>query len=92
MNYLLFLPADYEEDVGKMWPLILFLHGWGERGNTLDDLELGYNQLVSDGERLERECDLDRKPGALGVEGGVQRLVTLDDGRDRSPESIEIVE
>jgi predicted peptidase len=36
LNYLLYLPADYE--VGnKNYPLILFLHGAGERG---DDLEL----------------------------------------------------
>lgn len=36
LNYLLYLPADYE--VGnKNFPLILFLHGAGERG---DDLEL----------------------------------------------------
>lgn len=36
LNYLLYLPADYE--VGnKKYPLILFLHGAGERG---DDLEL----------------------------------------------------
>lgn len=36
LNYLLYLPADYK--VGnKNYPLILFLHGAGERG---DDLEL----------------------------------------------------
>ena len=36
-NYLLFLPKDYEKSPQKRWPLILFLHGAGERG---DDLEL----------------------------------------------------
>lgn len=35
-RYLLFLPKDYVEEK-KRWPLILFLHGAGERG---DDLEL----------------------------------------------------
>src|SRR5437870_3785221 len=30
INYLLFLPADYEAKSGKRWPLILFLHGAGE--------------------------------------------------------------
>ncbi len=34
-QYLLFLPDGYNEQ--KIWPLILFLHGAGERG---DDLEL----------------------------------------------------
>lgn len=35
LNYLLFLPTDYKEG-GKKWPLILFLHGAGERGNDLE--------------------------------------------------------
>jgi predicted peptidase len=35
MDYLLYLPKDYEEQ--ESWPLLLFLHGSGERG---DDLEL----------------------------------------------------
>jgi predicted peptidase len=37
LNYLLFLPKGYGEDQQQKWPLILFLHGAGERG---DDLEL----------------------------------------------------
>jgi len=39
LRYLLFLPREYEarEQRGEKWPLILFLHGAGERG---DDLEL----------------------------------------------------
>lgn len=35
-RYLLFLPEDYGEE-DKSWPLMLFLHGAGERG---DDLQL----------------------------------------------------
>lgn len=37
VNYLLYLPESYGQDPQKRWPLILFLHGRGERG---DDLEL----------------------------------------------------
>jgi predicted peptidase len=37
LRYLLFLPQDYGISPDKKWPLILFLHGAGERG---DDLEL----------------------------------------------------
>jgi predicted peptidase len=37
LNYLLFLPQSYGNEPSKKWPLILFLHGAGERG---DDLEL----------------------------------------------------
>lgn len=36
MKYLLYLPADYDK-ADEKWPLILFLHGAGERG---DDLKL----------------------------------------------------
>ncbi len=34
-RYLFFLPAAYNAD-RKRWPLILFLHGSGERGNKVD--------------------------------------------------------
>jgi len=34
-NYLLFLPQGYGEDPARRWPLILFLHGAGERGSDL---------------------------------------------------------
>jgi predicted peptidase len=37
LDYLLFLPRGYGEDPEKRWPLVLYLHGMGERG---DDLEL----------------------------------------------------
>ncbi|HEX3000479.1 MAG TPA: hypothetical protein VHR86_09625, partial [Armatimonadota bacterium] len=36
LQYLLSLPQGYAADLTKRWPLILFLHGSGERG---DDLE-----------------------------------------------------
>jgi predicted peptidase len=35
VNYLLYLPAGYGREPGKEWPLILFLHGRGERGDDL---------------------------------------------------------
>jgi predicted peptidase len=34
MDYLLYLPDDYESK--ESWPLMLFLHGAGERGNDLE--------------------------------------------------------
>ena len=36
INYLLYLPADYGKESKKRWPMILFLHGAGERGDNLD--------------------------------------------------------
>src|SRR5512140_2924602 len=34
-QYLLYLPPGYETDKEKVWPVILFLHGSGERGDGL---------------------------------------------------------
>ena len=39
INYLLFLPNMYGKDPLQKWPLILFLHGRGERGDNLDLLK-----------------------------------------------------
>ncbi|MCK4465789.1 MAG: alpha/beta hydrolase [Bacteroidales bacterium] len=36
LNYLFYLPEGYKQNDEKKWPLILFLHGAGERGNDLD--------------------------------------------------------
>lgn len=35
INYLLFLPQNYNEKSGKRYPLIFFLHGAGERGSNV---------------------------------------------------------
>jgi predicted peptidase len=34
-NYLLYLPPDYKSESKARWPLMLFLHGAGERGTNL---------------------------------------------------------
>jgi predicted peptidase len=48
-NYLLFLPKDYGQKKSKRWPLILFLHGAGERGIDLSQVKLhGPPRLVKD--------------------------------------------
>jgi poly(3-hydroxybutyrate) depolymerase len=38
-EYLVYLPQGYETEKGKLWPVLLFLHGGGERGNGKSDLE-----------------------------------------------------
>ena len=35
LKYLLFLPPDYQARSGQRWPLMLFLHGAGERGSNV---------------------------------------------------------
>jgi len=36
LNYLLWLPANYKKDKSKTFPLLIFLHGSGERGDSLE--------------------------------------------------------
>jgi len=38
-QYLVYLPKDYAKRPQQQWPLLLFLHGNGERGNGLDELD-----------------------------------------------------
>ena len=38
-DYFLFLPKGYDTEKGRLWPVILFLHGGGERGNGKSDLD-----------------------------------------------------
>ena len=38
-DYFLYLPNGYEEDSSKKWPVLVFLHGDGQRGNGKEDLD-----------------------------------------------------
>jgi predicted peptidase len=40
LDYLLYLPPQYEKDTKKTWPLILFLHGSGERGSDVNKVKV----------------------------------------------------
>ena len=40
LDYLLFLPQDYDARKSKRWPLILFLHGAGERGSDIEKVTM----------------------------------------------------
>jgi predicted peptidase len=40
LDYLLFLPADYDSARAEGWPMILFLHGAGERGADLSRVKV----------------------------------------------------
>ncbi len=52
IDYLLHLPEGYGE-TSKKWPLMLFLHGAGERGSDLDKVKVhGPPKLVSRGKSL----------------------------------------
>lgn len=50
LRYLVHLPDDYDADPGRLWPLVLFLHGAGERGSNLDLAAVhGPPRLADDG-------------------------------------------
>lgn len=40
VRFWLFLPEGYKADEAKKWPLMLFLHGSGERGDVLDKVKV----------------------------------------------------
>ncbi len=48
-NYLLYLPKDYNE-TEKEFPLVLFLHGAGERGDDIEKVKIhGLPKLINEG-------------------------------------------
>jgi predicted peptidase len=50
LKYLLYLPADYKDAGDKRWPLMLFLHGAGERGSDVQRVAIhGPLSLVKQG-------------------------------------------
>jgi predicted peptidase len=65
LHYLLSLPADYERDPTRRWPLMLFLHGRGERGADLQMLKRhGIPRLIDEADdfpfiTISPQCPLD---------------------------------
>jgi predicted peptidase len=39
-QFLLYLPQDFAREPNRRWPLIVFLHGSGERGDDLDKVKV----------------------------------------------------
>jgi predicted peptidase len=53
-RYLLALPDGYKSDSGRKWPLIVFLHGAGERGTDLETVKKhGPPKLIAAGQKFE---------------------------------------
>lgn len=52
-RYLLSKPEGYEADAKKKWPLVIFLHGSGERGADLDKVKIhGPPKLIAAGRKF----------------------------------------
>ncbi len=77
LNYLLYLPKDYTAD--KAWPLVVFLHGAGERGSNLEQLKVhGLPKLVAAGQNFDfiivsPQCPADQ--WWVGMDSQVMALV-----------------
>ncbi|MCO5262969.1 MAG: prolyl oligopeptidase family serine peptidase [Lentimicrobium sp.] len=53
LNYLLYLPESYDPDKDKTWPLLVFLHGSGERGNDIEKIKVhGPPKLIEAGQHF----------------------------------------
>lgn len=51
LRHWLYLPSGYHEQADKAWPLIVFLHGSGERGQQLDKVKAhGLPKLIDAGQ------------------------------------------
>lgn len=51
LPYTLYLPPDYHSQPEKRWPLVIFLHGAGERGHDLTRIRVhGYAKRIAAGE------------------------------------------
>jgi predicted peptidase len=53
LRYWLYLPADYDQAKDTSWPLVLFLHGAGERGDDIERVKIhGPPRLVASGKQF----------------------------------------
>ena len=77
MKYLLYLPKDYEQK--PSWPLMLFLHGAGERGDDLNVVKKhGPPKLIEAGQQfpfivVSPQCPKGRLVGTAGSQGAAGR-------------------
>jgi predicted peptidase len=52
VSYLMYLPEGYKEKADAKWPLMIFLHGAGERGDDLNHVKVhGPPKLVEQGKK-----------------------------------------
>lgn len=75
-RYLLALPDGYKADESKKWPLIVFLHGSGERGTDLELLKKhGPPKLIAAGQGIDAVvASLQCLPGQIWNPHGVKAV------------------
>ena len=54
LDYIAYVPEDYGKDPAKKWPLVMFLHGVGERGTDVNVVEnTGLPALAARGDKFD---------------------------------------
>lgn len=80
-RYLLALPEDYSADGTKTWPLMVYLHGAGERGTDLEILKKhGPPKLIEEGQKFpvivaSLQCEAGQIWNPHGVKAVVDDLI-----------------
>jgi predicted peptidase len=83
-SYLLSKPEGYEADAKKKWPLVIFLHGSGERGNDLEMLKKhGPPKLIAAGQKFPAviaslQCEPDNLWNPHGVKAVTDHLIKTE--------------
>src|SRR5947209_19514547 len=52
LDYLAYVPKDYDKDPSKKWPLIVFLHGAGERGTDIEKVKVHGPPKIAEAKEL----------------------------------------
>lgn len=79
--YLLALPAGYDRNPHQRWPLLIFLHGMGQRGTDLERVHLhGPPRLVDEGRRfpfilISPQCPEDEWWNLSGIEAFIAAMI-----------------
>ena len=90
LQYLVYLPPDYKKDK-KEWPLVLFLHGAGERGTDLNFVNRnGPTKLVEEGKdfqfiMISPQCPLGQRWDALELSAlldEIEKIYRVDKNRE----------
>ena len=89
-RYLAYVPDGYGTDRSRKWPLLLFLHGAGERGSDLELVKLhGPPKLIETGRKfpfvvISPQCPQDSRWVPLALEAlidSMQRRYRVDSAR-----------
>lgn len=89
-DYLLSLPDGYTSDTTQRWPLVLFLHGSGERGTDVEKVKThGPPKLVAEGRKFPFILVSPQAPPGFGWEADnlyhllldIKKTYRVDDSR-----------